>query len=79
MGSSLPLAFVEILYNNGSSGKRVPGVVEVVRAEFEVLHVTEAIGLSLHGLDFVVQAFQRAVGDLVGVIAEQSLHAGQDR
>ena len=73
MGSSLPLAFVEILYNNGSSGKRVPGVVEIVKPKFEVLHVAEAIGLPLHGLDFVVQASQRAVGDLVGIIAKQAL------
>ena len=64
---------------SGSSGKRVPGVVEVVESELEVFHVTEPIGLPFHGLDFVVQAFQRAVGYLVGVVAEQPLHAGKYR
>ena len=53
--------------------------MEVVEPEFEILHVTKAIGLALHGLDFVVQAFQRPIGYFVGVIPEQSLHAGQHR
>jgi len=66
-------------YNFGSSGKRVPGVVEVVEPEFEILHIAKAIGLALHGLDFVVEAFQRAIGYFVGVIPEQSLHTGQHR
>ena len=61
----------------GSSGKRVPGVVEVVEPEFEILHVAEAIGLAFHGLDFVIEAFQRPIGYIVGVIPEQSLHAVQ--
>jgi len=53
--------------------------VEVIEPELEVFHVTKTIGLSLHGLDFVVESFQGTVGDLVGVIAEQSLHTGEYR
>ena len=64
---------------SGSSCKRVPGVVEVVEPEFEILHVAEAIGLALHAFDFVVETFQRPIGYFVGVIPKQSLHAGQHR
>jgi len=63
----------------GSSGKRVPGVVEVIEPELEVFHVSEAIGLPFQGFDFVIESFQGTVGGLVGVIAEQSLHADEDR
>jgi len=63
-----PFRAVPITVKNGSSGKCVPGVVEVVEPEFEILHVTEPIGLALHGLDFVIEAFQRPIGYFVGVI-----------
>jgi len=54
--------------------------VEVIESELEAFHVSEAVGLSLHGLDFVVEASQGTVGDIVGVIiAEQSLPAGEYR
>ena len=62
----------------GSSGKRVPSVVEIAKPELEVFHVAEAVVLPFHGFDFVVQAFQRAVGNLVGIIAKQALHAVQE-
>ncbi len=54
----------------GSSGNLVPGIVEVVESELEVFHVSEAIGLALHGFDFVVETIQGTVGDFVRVLAE---------
>ena len=50
----------------GSSVKSVPGVVEVIEPEFEVFHVSEAVGLALHGFDFVVESFQGALVILCG-------------
>lgn len=53
--------------------------MKVVEPELEVFHVSEAIGLPFQGFDFVIESFQGTVGGLVGVIAEQSLHADEDR
>lgn len=44
--------------------------MEVVESELEVFHVSEAIGLALHGFDFVVETIQGTVGDFVRVLAE---------
>ena len=45
------------------AGERVPGVVE---PELEVFHVPAIVGLTLHGLDCVIEAFQKTVGVLWG-------------
>ena len=34
-------------------------------AQLEEVHVTESVGLALHGLDLVVRPFERAVRDAV--------------
>jgi hypothetical protein len=40
--------------------------------EFEKFLISEAIGLTLHGLDFVVGPFQGASGDRVIVIGQET-------
>ncbi len=46
--------------NSGSSDQCVFSLMETEDFEFEELTISEAVGLSFHGLDFVVGAFQRA-------------------
>jgi hypothetical protein len=43
-----------------SSNESVFGSVQAKDLEFEERFIAEAVGLPLHGLDFVVDAFQRA-------------------
>jgi hypothetical protein len=39
--------------------------MEVVESEFEVFDISETIGLSFQGLDFIVQSFDFSGGDFM--------------
>src|SRR5438874_13813142 len=47
--------------------------MESKNLEFEELAIAEAVGLTLHGLDFVVDAFQRAGRNAVVVEGEDAV------
>ena len=55
-----------------SSDQFVSGRVKGIYAEDEEVSVSEAICLPLHGLDFVISAFQGASGDSMVVVCEDS-------
>src|ERR1017187_5827672 len=57
----------------GSSNESIFCLVESKDLEFEELAITEAIGLTLHGLDFVVDAFQRAGRNAVVVESQDAV------
>ena len=73
---TIGLNIIELLQKTGSSDKCVLGFMNCLDFELEEFKVSEAVGLSFHGFDFVIGAFKRPGGDRIIIPGENATTPG---